>query len=177
MPPFDLNIIANAKAGDRSAFRQILEQHYAMMVRVAYRFLGDQSDAEDIAQEVCAALPAKLASFRGESSFSTWLYRVVINACKDWQKKHRAQKGLEHRYHELEKNLTAESKEAARKTAWLYRALTTLDEAMRDTALLVIAEELSHAEAAQVLGCAESTVSWRMHEVRKSLKDLTDTYP
>lgn len=177
MPPFDLKIVEKAKAGDRGAFRQLLESHYNMIYRVAYRFLGVQADAEDIAQEVCAALPTKLMSFKGESSFSTWLYRVVVNACRDMHKKTSSHRGLDKTYMELEKSLTAESQEAARKSAWLYRTLATLDPTLKETALLVISEELSHAEAAEVLGCAESTISWRMHEVRKSLKQKLDTYP
>jgi len=53
---------------------------------------------------------------------------------------------------------------------WLYQTIATLDEPLPETALLVLSEELSHAQAGQVLGCAESTVSWRMSEVRKLLK-------
>lgn len=177
MPPSDIKIIEKARAGDAKAFRQILEQNYSMIVRVAYRFLGNQADAEDIAQEVCAALPAKLAQFRGDSSFSTWLYTIVVNACRDLYRKQHTHQNLDRRYNELERSLTAEGQEAARKSAWLYRSLATLDPTMRETALLVIAEELSHAEAAAILECAESTISWRMHEVRKSLKALVGTYP
>lgn len=177
MPSIDLNIVNKAKAGDRAAFRMILEQHYAMIVRVAYRFLGHQADAEDIAQDVCAALPEKLQSFRGDSSFSTWIYRVVVNACRDLQRKQSNHRDLDRDYNELEKNLTAEGQEAARKSAWLYRSLATLGAEMKETALLVVAEGLNHAEAAAILDCAESTISWRMHEVRKSLKAMLDTYP
>ncbi len=92
-------------------------------------------------------------------------------------KKTSSHRGLDKTYMEMEKSLTAEQQEAARKSAWLYRALGTLDPQLKETALLVISEELNHAEAAEVLGCAESTISWRMHEVRKSLKQLVDTYP
>ncbi len=148
-----------------------------MIYRVAYRFIGNQADAEDIAQDICAALPAKLVHFRGESSFSTWLYRIIVNACRDLQKKNASHRGLEHSYQEMEQHVAADQHEAARKSAWLYRSLATLDPAMRETALLVLAEHMTHAEAATVLGCAESTISWRMHEIRKSLKQLVDTYP
>ena len=55
---------------------------------------------------------------------------------------------------------------------WLKAALARLDDALRETALLVVGEELSHAEAAEILGIAEKTVSWRMHEVRKRLKSM-----
>ena len=71
----------------------------------------------------------------------------------------------------------AEAFEDNRKVAWLYRVIAELEETLRETALLVLAEALSHAEAAKILGCAESTVSWRMHEVRKLLKQRVDTYP
>ena len=57
---------------------------------------------------------------------------------------------------------------------WLHDAMTGLEPKLREAAVLVVGEELSHAEAASVLGCAESTVSWRMHEVRKKLKLLME---
>lgn len=175
--PTGQQMIERAQQGDRAAFAQLLEQHYAMIYRVAYRFTGSRADAEDIAQDVCVALPGKLASFRGGSSLSTWLYRIVVNACRDFHKAGTLHRELDRRYQDLEHALNAESKEAARKTAWLYRSLARLDESLRETALLVLAEECSHAEAAAILGCAESTISWRMHELRAKLKQMTDSYP
>ena len=58
------------------------------------------------------------------------------------------------------------------KVRWLYRSLDRLDPTLKETALLVLAEEMSHAQAGEVLGVAESTVSWRMHEVKKRLKTI-----
>lgn len=169
-------IIERAKKGDSAAFSQLLTQHYDMMHRVAYRFTGKAQDAEDIAQEVCVGLVHKLQSFNGRSSFSTWLYRVVVNSCRDFHKKNNSHRNLESNYLELEKNEQSDKNEANKKLAWLYRAIAELEQSLKETALLVLTEELSHAEAGKILGCAESTISWRMHEVRKHLKNAMGSY-
>ncbi len=148
-----------------------------MMYRVAYRFTGHAQDAEDITQDICMQMAHKLESFKGDSSFSTWLYRVVVNACRDFHKTRSTRRTLAQTYLEMEKRDIADSQDSSRKVAWLYRMIAGLEESLRETALLVLAEDLSHAEAAKILGCAESTVSWRMHEVRKLLKQRVSTYP
>ena len=165
----DLTIVTLAQRGDREAFAQLLATHYSMIHRVSYRFSGSQADAEDITQEVCMALVDKLASFKGGSSFTTWLYRVVVNQCHDFRKKRNAGGVREQAYVEMVALGEAEAREAHTKTAWLYRMIAALKPPLPETALLVLAEEMSHAQAAQVLNCKESTVSWRMGEIRKQL--------
>lgn len=160
-----------AGAGDRAAFARLLEEHYDMIYRVAYRFTGSRDAAEDAAQEVCFALVDKLKKFRGDSSFTTWLYRVVINTCHDLRKKSGNRESLDRRYLELDGMLRAEHAENTRQVSWLYRAIAALKPPLPETAMLVLAEDLSHAEAGRILGVAESTISWRMHEVRKQLKE------
>ncbi|MES2985277.1 MAG: RNA polymerase sigma factor [Pseudomonadota bacterium] len=167
-------IISKAQRGDREAFRQVLQAHYGMIHRVAYRFTGHAVDAEDVTQEVCMALVDKLRSYNGRSSFSTWLYRVIVNQCHDFRKKRGADRARDTQYVELEAMGAADAVEANRKTAWLYRAIAALKPPLPETALLVLAEECSHAEAAIILNCKESTVSWRMHEVRKQLITLME---
>ena len=167
----DINsIIAKAQRGERVAFEQLLRTYYAMMHRVAYRFVGTQSDAEDVAQEVCMALVDKLKSYNGRSSFSTWLYRVVVNQCHDFRKKRGRDLSRDTQYVELEAMDAADAVEANRKASWLYRAIAALKPPLPETALLVLGEEVSHAEAGRILGCKESTISWRMHEIRKQLQ-------
>jgi RNA polymerase sigma-70 factor (ECF subfamily) len=173
----DLTLVTAAQKGDRNAFQRLLSDNYTMMYRVAYRFTGHAQDAEDIAQDICMQMAHKLGSFKGESSFSTWLYRVVVNACRDFHKTRKVRRDLAQTYLETEKREMADSQDSCRKVTWLYRKIAELEDTLRETALLVLAEELSHAEAAKILRCAESTVSWRMHEVRKILKQLVNTYP
>jgi RNA polymerase sigma-70 factor (ECF subfamily) len=74
----DSDLAACAAGGDRAAFAQLLERHYDLIYRVAYRYSGSTADAEDIAQNICVGLAAKLARFSRRSSFSTWLYALVL---------------------------------------------------------------------------------------------------
>ena len=83
----DETLALAARSGDRAAFGVLLARHYDRVFRLAWRLSGSRADAEDLAQEVCAALPVKLASRRGEARFSTWHYRVVMNAAHD-QRRH-----------------------------------------------------------------------------------------
>jgi RNA polymerase sigma-70 factor (ECF subfamily) len=68
----------------------------------------------------------------------------------------------------------ADQDDADKRSRWLHAALQELEPGLRETVLLILGEELSHAEAAKILGCAESTVSWRVHMAKKALKARTD---
>lgn len=170
----DSQLAAAALRGDRGAFRQLLERHYDLIYRIAYRYVGSAADAEDIAQDVCLALVSKLGLFRNRSRFSTWLCSIVINACRDSLRRRKSSQGLVEKYGVLRALDAADQADDARRSAWLHDALASLEPSLRETALLVVAENLSHAEAAEALGCAESTVSWRMHTIKKRLRARLD---
>lgn len=172
----DALLALRARDGEREAFRQLLERHYDLIYRVAYRFFGNAADAEDVAQDVCVGLAEKLSSFRAEARFTTWLYRVALNACRDHARRKASIRSLQEAYAEVSALVEAGDRDTACRVSWVYEALQALDPAMRETALLVLAEDMSHAEAAEALGVKEATVSWRMHEVRKRLKALKGTY-
>ncbi|MFO0994430.1 MAG: RNA polymerase sigma factor [Hyphomicrobiales bacterium] len=172
MEASDLDLALRAKNGDGTAFRHLLERHYDTIFRLARRLLGSSVEAEDLAQEICLGLAGRIASFRGESRFSTWLYRVVVNACRDHRRKQANRARIQADYLAFAMHDAADWADGLARQDWLKAALARLDEALRETALLVVGEELSHAEAAEILGIAETTVSWRMHEVRKRLKSM-----
>src|SRR4051812_20359607 len=77
-------LIRQAADGDADAFARLVEEHYMLIYKVAYKWCGRREDAEDVAQEVCIKLPEKLESYRFEAKFTSWLYRIVINAAKDY---------------------------------------------------------------------------------------------
>ena len=166
----DETLALRAAAGDRDAFATLLERHYERIYRVGARVLGDADEAADLAQEVCVVLPARLSSFRGESRFTTWLYRVVVNAARDALRRKAARQRGERGYAEAEALLRIEDGARGCEASWLRRTLERLPDDLRMTVLLVLDEDLRHAEAGAVLGVSESTVSWRMHEVRKRLR-------
>jgi RNA polymerase sigma-70 factor (ECF subfamily) len=171
----DSELAAAAIAGEREAFRRLLDRHYDLIYRVAYRYVGSAADAEDIAQDVCVTLATKLARFRGRSLFSTWLVSIVINRCRDTLRRRKSSQALVEKYASLRAAEDADQADSDQRIGWLNDALQTLEPNLRETVLLILGEDLSHAEAAKILGCAESTVSWRLHMARKQLKARTDS--
>ncbi len=166
----DSALAARALSGDREAFRRLVERHYDFMYRIARRQLGSAADAEDVAQDVCLALVDRLGQFSGRSRFSTWLASIVINRCRDGLRRRRSSQGLVERYGVMRAMEDADAADSERRSAWLAESLAILEPALRETVLLVVGEDMSHAEAAEALGCAESTVSWRMHMAKKRLR-------
>jgi RNA polymerase sigma-70 factor (ECF subfamily) len=169
-PMTDSELAKSAGKGDREAFRRLLERHYDMMHRVALRFTGSAADAEDIAQDVCLALVRKIRGFRGEALFSTWLYRVVVNACRDFARRRATSRALVENYVAYRELDDADHADTGARLDWLQEAFLRLPADLRETVLLVVAEDMTHAQAAQVLDCAEGTIAWRMSAARKRLK-------
>jgi RNA polymerase sigma-70 factor (ECF subfamily) len=165
-------LITLAQNGDRRAFGLLVERHYEMIFRTAFKWSGSRADAEDIAQEVCVKLASALAGFDGRSAFATWLYRITLNAVRDVQRAG-ARVGRNAAALALvaadEQPAEQEEATAARE---LWAAVRRLPEKQRDAVLLVYAEDLSHAVAAGIMGCKEATVSWHIFEAKRALRGL-----
>jgi len=168
----DEALARQAAGGDREAFAMLLTRHYDRLFAFAFRLSGSRPEAEDLTQDICAALPAKLAAFRGEARFSTWLYRVAVNAMHDRRRRAASHSRAADGWGDWEKNRRAANDEAAGNLDWLAQAMCALPEDLRDTVALVLGEELKQSQAAEVLGVSEGTVAWRMSEVKKRLKHL-----
>ncbi len=165
-------LVARARGGERAAFAALLERHYDFMFRVAWRWSANRSDAEDIAQDTCIRVARAIGSYRGEGSFRTWLYRLTLSACQDAARKSAREKRKAEAYHAQALVDGPGMAPAEDPLEQLWDAVRGLPEKQRDAILLVHGEELSHAEAAAIMGCKESTVSWHIHEGRKRLKHL-----
>src|ERR671911_667658 len=83
----DSDLITRAAAGDGAAFQALVERHRSMVYRVAYQFAGNHYDAEDIAQEVFIKVYRSLDKFRQDAQLSSWMYRIVMNACIDHRRR------------------------------------------------------------------------------------------
>ena len=165
----DADLVARAVAGDRSAFGALLKRHYDRIHGLAWQLTGSRADADDVAQDVCCALVEKIGSFRGESKFTTWLCGITVNACRDLRRRRRSLSGFTEKLAVLTGLARAPDGRDLYDAIWLKSAIARLKPAYRDAAVLVAGQQLSHAEAAEILGVAESTISWRMHEVRRLL--------
>lgn len=168
----DETLATAAAAGDRVAFATLVNRHYDRIFGLAWRMTGLRADAEDLAQDICAALPAKLAGWRGEAKFTTWIYRVVVNAAHDLRRRQQSRARASEGWGDWElarQDDIASGREAG---AWLAAAMQQLSPELRDTVALVLGEEMTQAEAGLVLGVSEGTISWRMSEVKKRLRVL-----
>ena len=165
----DEALVRAAQAGDAAAFEQVLERHYDTIYRFAYKWCGNRADAEDVTQQSCLKLARSLASFRFESAFTSWLYRLVINCARDWmrvQSRHAADTDVD----DPVLSLSNSTENHVEQDAYMWQLIQRLDampDGIKETILLVHAEGLTHGEAARILDVKESTVSWRLHEFRK----------
>jgi RNA polymerase sigma factor (sigma-70 family) len=165
----DENLVAAAVAGDRAAFEALLRRHYDRVHGFAWQLTGSRADADDIAQDVCCTLVEKIASFRGEAKFTTWLTGVTFNACRDFRRRRRSLGGMLDRLSVLAGLADAPDGRDAYDAVWVKSAVSRLKPALRETVVLVAGQQLTHGEAAEILGVAENTVAWRMHEARRIL--------
>ena len=163
----DSTLVAAAIAGNREAFATLLERHYDRIHGLAWHLTGSRTDADDIAQDVCCILVEKIGTFRGEAKFSTWLCGITYNACSDWRRRRRSFRSFTEKLAVLAGIAAAPDGRDVYDAIWLRSAVSKLKPPLRDTVALVAGQQLSHAEAAAILGIAEATVAWRMHEVRR----------
>lgn len=161
-------IIQQAQSGDKQAFEVLINQYYDTMYRFAYKWCANSTNAQDITQLAAIKLARTIVQFRFEASFTSWLYRLVINCAKDWQKSQ--QRHTTDPWPEPDHEPPVAS--GSEHSILLGQLLVKLDQAgdgIKETVLLVHAEGLSHKEAANVLAVKESTISWRIHHMRKTL--------
>lgn len=168
----DETLATAAARGDRAAFAVLVQRHYDRIHGLAWRLTGSAADAQDLAQDICAALPVKLNGWRGEARFTTWLYRVVVNASHDLRRRQSSRSRAANGWGEWEVARQARMAEDRDRQDWLAAAMTRLGPELRDTLALVLGEELTQAEAGAVLGVSEGTIAWRMSEVKKKLRSL-----
>jgi RNA polymerase sigma-70 factor (ECF subfamily) len=160
----DETLASAAAGGDRAAFAVLVQRHYDRVFGLA--------EAQDLTQDICAALPAKLRNWRGEARFTTWLYRVVVNAAHDRRRRQATHARAASGWGDWEIARQDEIATQAEAQDWLATAMARLSVELRDTVALVLGEEMTQAEAGAVLGVSEGTIAWRMSEVKKRLRAM-----
>lgn len=168
----DETLATHAASGDRAAFAVLVGRHYDRVFGLAFRLTGNRAEAQDLAQDICAALPSKLRNWRGEARFTTWLYRVVVNAAHDLRRRQATRTKAASGWGDWELARQDEIATQAEAQDWLSYAMTQLSPELRDTVALVLGEEMTQAEAGAVLGVSEGTIAWRMSDVKKRLRAM-----
>jgi RNA polymerase sigma-70 factor (ECF subfamily) len=173
--PTDAALVTGAAGGDRSAFDRLVERHGAALFRFASRQCGAGADAEDAFQEGLLAAWRGAATFRGESEVRTWLFQIVLHACRRRRRRRSGEPavhaGLEDAEALPSHDAGAESNASARQaSSMLARALAALPDESREVLLLRDVEGLSGEEAAGVLGLSLAAMKSRLHRGRLELK-------
>ena len=167
----DSELISRAAGGDPTAFQALVERHRSMVYRVAYQFAGNHHDAEDIAQEVFIKVYRSLDRFRQDAQLSSWMYRIVMNACIDHRRRHHpagsAPFGEEAEQKLLNTPEETPGPEDRAYAAELGQVLETevgrLPQGQRIVFIMRHHQGLKLTEIAEALGLAEGTVKRQLH--------------
>ena len=164
--------VSACQEGDREALRSLFEAYKDRVYSIAlYSMAGDEAAAADITQQVFLKLMTRIGQFRGDSEFSTWLYRLVVNSCHDEQRKQRRLVPLpELTLVKTPSNDTPGKSYARREIAENVRAaVASLKPKLRWPVVLKYSQELSYEEIATVLGCSKGTVASRLNRAHRAL--------
>ncbi len=170
----DLEVVQRVLAGETAAFEILVRQYQQEIYRLAYRMTRNAEDAKDLAQEAFVQAYRSLGTFRGQSRFSTWVYRIAVNLCLNHLKSASRQDPAEvngrladQREDSLTALLTDERDRA------LAQAIEGLPPQQKATLTLRVQQGLSHREIAQVLDCSEGTAKANyFHAVRALQRKL-----
>ncbi len=175
----EAELLVAAQAGDRRAFSRLVRIHQRRVYACAVSMLGDGGDADDAVQETFMRAWRAIARFDGRSQLSTWLYRVCVNVCLNHirkRKRHDAADLADPRVPEPKADPTQgntdprRALEARQLQGRLADAVDGLSESLRTTVIMVLVDGMPQKEVAEILGCSEGTIAWRIHEARRRLR-------
>ena len=166
-------LVKRAKDGDRRALAALCERHAPRVEQLAHHLLRDREDARDAAQDALAKLCVKLPQFRGESSFSTWLHRLVVNACRDVAQRQLARRcePLDEDRREARDGDPARAAEASELRAELGAQLAEISPAQAKVVVLKHGFDFSFEEIAGAEGMPVGTAKCHAHRGRNGLRE------
>ena len=170
-------LVKRCQNGDSQAMEQIVYKYQDQVYNIAYGLLGNTEDARDMTQDAFMRVWEKASQFRFESRFSTWLYRIVTNLCRN-EARRRGRRALPIEMDDSEALIPTESGTPEKalllkeQQEILHTALTRLKAKQREILILREMENLSYEEIAEILGCSIGRVRSRLHESRMQLRKI-----
>lgn len=177
-------LLKRSQQGEIKAFEELIAKHQLLAYNIAYRIMGNEEDAKDATQEALIKVFKHLNSFNGDSQFSTWLYRIVVNSCKDLLRKSNRQKVVsidnafetddgEIPFELKDEKLTPEESVIQHETSYtVQKAIKSLPEQNRTVIVLRDIQGLSYDEIASIEGVPIGTVKSRIKRGRDMLKEV-----
>jgi RNA polymerase sigma-70 factor (ECF subfamily) len=169
----DEDLVARSIDGDTESFNQLVKRWERPIYALAYRTLGRDEDARDVTQETFLRAFRSIGGFRGQAKFSSWLYRIALNLCRDWLRRERrtpvvqAPEGIDviEMASEVDPGESIEDVVARQNlSAHVQRAMAALSEDQRSTIILKEYQGLTFQEIADLQGCPLSTVKTRLYQ-------------
>ncbi len=170
----DAPLIEGCCQGDARSYQRLYEKYSGKVYGFARRFLGDEQHAEDVTQEVFLRVFRKLSTFRGDSRFSTWLFRVSLNSCKN--KRRSLERDQRFDPERFQRSRPGEEVSPERHIACralqgrIDEAMGKLTESQRSVLLLKAVEELSYREIGEIFGESENQVRGKLYRARKAFR-------
>jgi RNA polymerase sigma-70 factor (ECF subfamily) len=182
----ELDLVRRCQAGDTEAFNELVTRYRTRIFGMIYNMIHNEQDAWDLAQDSFVKAWKSIKRFRGQSSFYTWIYRIVMNVTIDWARKKQIKAGGTEfddaiKLKEIDPAcktapkpvaLPYETMERSEVRARIDRAIAQLSPEHRAVILMKEIEEMQYHEIAETLGCSIGTVMSRLFYARKKLQDL-----
>jgi RNA polymerase sigma-70 factor (ECF subfamily) len=172
----DFSLIQRFIEGDESTFRILVQRHKDKIRNIIYLTLNSSEAVDDIAQDVLITIYRNLKNFRFQSQFSTWLYRITVNKCKDHLRKVRIRSIFAPMKDGEEEPVYLPSMELKEISEIVNNAIAKLPEKLRLPLLLKDIEGLSYQEIAETVECEIGTVKSRIFRAREGLRELLKPY-
>nr|WP_068555001.1 sigma-70 family RNA polymerase sigma factor [Thermotalea metallivorans]KXG77098.1 ECF RNA polymerase sigma-E factor [Thermotalea metallivorans] len=180
------NLIEKSKQGDVESFETLIREYQTVAFNIAFRMLGNMEDANDVTQEALIKVYKSIKTFHGQSSFSTWLYRIVTNTCLDELRKRKRQKAYSYHHPietedgEIERdmedygNSTEEIVERKETIKSIQDAINALPEQHKTVIVLRDIRGFNYEQIAEILDCPQGTIKSRISRARISLKEIIE---
>jgi len=177
-------LVSRAQQGEVEAFMVLAREYEKQIFGLIYRLTKDREDAADLTQETLLRAFSGIKNFRLRSSFHTWIHKIAVNLTLNHLRKNLGYKERGEGFDEDKKEEQLEGHFPSPEEVSMNEELTVrLEKAIDELPLiyktaftLVIFQGMTHAQAAAILGCSESTISWKIHEARKMLKEKLKPY-
>jgi RNA polymerase sigma-70 factor, ECF subfamily len=172
----DLELVRLVTAGDEQAFEELVTRHQHAVFNTIHRYVGDRAAADDIAQEVFVLVWHKAGSFKGRSTFSTWLYRVVVNQCLQYRRRRRS-RPVTISLDSIDGDRPPESLHVeidhvqAERVAAVRHALAELPDRQRIALILEHFEGRTYREIAEMMEISVSSVESLIFRAKESLRN------
>lgn len=178
----DQDLIAGIQRRDKQVIQQLVSRYHKQVIKTAYYFLKSMDDAEDLAQEVCIEILESVGKFKGDSSFSTWIYRITVNKSLNFIRKHKRNQLMENIENLFRKSISGNQPEMAEpavndtgiedneRAALIHEAIHRLPENQKTAFILSKYDELSYKQIADVMNISLASVESLLQRAKQNLQ-------